>query len=138
MSGVETKTWDNHIWDRLEAGQRFSRVRGFRLADKSDFPDDGGPTYAGKWWLVGPTHTMLVTARGLELVEIVETVPTETVGALALYRQWLIDPEGREIDSPWFGPRRRTLLYRPEVRLRGSLNQMGFMRDQRPALRVVA
>ena len=78
----------------------------------------------------------MATACGAEVVEVIEVVATDTTGALAIYRQWLIDPDGVEVVNPWIKPSRKRLLFRAEAKLRGSLNAMRF-KAARPALRVV-
>jgi hypothetical protein len=121
----------------LRPGQRYGRVRGFRLADKSGWADPQDAVTAAKWWVMWASRTESAPAHGREVIEIVEVVETETVGLLALYRQWLIDPDGHAVDSAWVKPRRKDLLFRAEVTLRGTMSRMGFKREG-ASLRVVA
>ena len=74
------------------------------------------------------------TAWGSAVIEIVEVVKSRTAGELAIYRRWLVDPEGNEVRFM----KRKKLLFRAEPRLRGSMNQMDFKIDRRSMLRVVA
>ena len=70
----------------LTEGQTFGRERGFRR------PDHG---YQGEmnWWIVS-VQGHGATAHGAEFLYIEEIVDTATVGPVALYRQWVVDPDG--------------------------------------------
>jgi hypothetical protein len=125
----------------LHPGQRFTRPRGFGL----------GPR-ASKWWLAPLSHDgfvrpdIAVTGEGIETIEIVEIVPTRTFGALAYYRRWVTDPDGKEVKLEWV-PRSNEVSDKRESVLRVSLARMGFApaevravtraRAERPALRLV-
>jgi hypothetical protein len=62
---------------------------------------------------------------------VVELVPSETLKLIAVYRRWLIDPQGNEIDTYW-ASKRRTLRVQVESRLRGTLNAGAFYRGSTP------
>jgi hypothetical protein len=148
----------------LRPGQRYERKRGFRRATRRKHIDEARAylatcdrwekgfieaeiagleaeerelEQAPRWWVTGVTRTGSAPAHGLEVIEIVETVDTATVGRLVLYRQWVLDPDGNEVGSLWVKCRRKTLLFRGETKLRSSLRQMGFERAGAD-LRVVA
>jgi hypothetical protein len=109
-----------------------------------------------KWWLTSIPGTLPVDAQieaaaeladeagrapprtvadGKEFVEVVEVVHTDAVGKLALYRQWVEDPDGTEVTVQW-AKKRKQIAFRVEHRLRGTLATMGFELEG-PALRSI-
>jgi hypothetical protein len=102
---------DTHIWALAER-QRFVRARAFAAGENGD-----------RWWF--PSEEREPIANGREFVEVVELVPTKTAGKVALYRQWIVDPDGVEVDVPWVSKRSK-LHMRAEPVLRGTLNRCGY------------
>lgn len=112
----------------LHPGQRFTRPRGFGL----------GPSRS-KWWLAAVRHSgfirasgyyqhqrIAVTAEGVETIEIVETVPTQVLGTMVYYRQWVTDPDGEEVQLEWV-PKQSEICGEFELVLRRTL--AGFTDD---------
>ena len=108
----------------LRPGQ-FSRVRRFKPAEYGIM----------KWWLMSLGDKSVPPARGTEFIEIEEIVPTSIMGNLVIFRQWIVDPDGREIASK-FTPNasRKTRKFRAERQLQQNLISMGF-NPVRPAMR---
>jgi hypothetical protein len=95
----------------IESGQTWTRVRGFR-------PPDYGRV---KWWLVGVTQDG-ATASGTEYV-LIEDVVTSKTGDIVVYRHWVEDPDGVEVQNDWT-PRHSELLRRPVCSLASALRTM--------------
>jgi hypothetical protein len=104
------------IGARLWPGQRFSRQRFFKPAEHG----------RNKWWLVGVLESPLIDAKtsGTEFIEIIDIAHGAT-GALAVYRQWIVDPDGDEVTVRW-APKREEKRMRYERNLRSSLAAMHF------------
>lgn len=100
----------------LTEGQTFGRERGFRRPDHS---------YQGemKWWIVSVQGHGAI-AHGAEFLYIEEIVDTATVGPVALYRQWVVDPDGAIYESDGT-PRRKELCFRATKDL---LTEIGVMK----------
>jgi hypothetical protein len=100
----------------LQAGQRFIRQRLFKPAS-SGF---------SRWWLMGVTADAAeATGSGIEVVEVVEVVETNTLGKVAMFRQWVTDPDGAECRADLV-PRRAEVGMRSEYSMRQSLGAMHF------------
>jgi hypothetical protein len=66
------------------------------------------------------------TSTGQEFIEVVEIIPAATVGQIAVYRQWMVDPDGIEItDLSWVRKRSKVQM-RAEHALRGVLNRCEY------------
>ena len=98
----------------LKAGAQFIRPRNFKLAEY------GRPG----WWLLGLSQQG-ATAQGAEMIEIIEIVQTQTVGALAIFRHQIIDPNGNTYWSR-FAPDPRKTNFRGERYLCQHLKRMGL------------
>jgi hypothetical protein len=133
------KERDEHWLDRLHnhwvrhhlrTGQCFSRVRMFEWRRDDDRD-------CVRWHLIGVDDALLDresrkhggpfvrenTSTGREFIEVVEITTTTTVGPLAVYRQWMVDPDGVEItDLSWVRKRSKVQM-RAEHVLRGVLNR---------------
>lgn len=110
MNSDDEEYWANYIWE-LSDGQRFARTQQFGRSKK------------GQWWVASTTTAP--TASGQDMVQIVEIVPTVSMGVLALYRRWLIGPDGDEVAVPWRKPRSKLQMMH-EPSLRGTLNRSRF------------
>jgi hypothetical protein len=89
----------------LQPGQRFIRQRLFK-------PADGG---VRRWWLKGVTAAAAeATGSGVK-----------TLGKVAIFRQWVADPDGAEYCAD-FVPRRAEIGMRSEYSMRQSLGTMHF------------
>jgi hypothetical protein len=89
-----------------------------------------------KWWIIGVTSTdPEASATGSEIVEVVEVIDTKTQGKLVVYQQWVIDPDGTNVELEWIPRRTETKIEREPI-LRGALKRMSF-KAERPRLRVV-
>jgi hypothetical protein len=95
-------------------GERYVRSRNFRR------PEYG--TMA--WWLLSLSQDG-ATAQGIEIIEVAEVVETETFGPLAIYRHWVIDPDGQPYKSQ-FAPDAAKTNFRSEKNLRRDLKKMGL------------
>jgi hypothetical protein len=116
----------------LYPGQRFTRPRGFGL----------GP-FRSKWWLAAVRHggffyyqhqRIAVTGEGVETIEIVEIVPTQVLGTMVYYRQWVTDPDGEEVQLEWV-PKQSEICGESESVLRRTL--AGFT-DEAPRASIMA
>jgi hypothetical protein len=68
-------------------------------------------------------------AKGWHMLEIDEIVRTQTCGYVVIYREWLIDPDGKEVRSAWeWVPNRNHVLLRTETGFAISLSQRQFKR----------
>ena len=102
---------------------RHTRQRGFGL----------GPYGKSKWWIApvrhdgfcGSASAVPVTKHGLEIIEVLEIVRTDTLGDVAIYRHWIEDPDGAEIDLEWI-PKREVVEFRPTANLTAALRTMGM------------
>ena len=126
-----------YIWSLAE-GQRFSRIRRMVPAsERQEWRDDpiedidGNPIEG--WFLVSNNDADGTESAGLEVIEVIEIVETRTRGKLALYRQWMVDPDGAEMESPSWVPRRSKVRMRFESVLRGTLNGGGYHEIQQQA-----
>jgi hypothetical protein len=109
----------------LREGQCFSRVR--YLVPEGDRSDDWqeAPCKRGdECWVVVSADDLDAedASVGQEFIEIIEIVETRTRGQLALYRQWIIDPNGDEVMSRSWVPRRSQLRKQFVSTLKGTLN----------------
>jgi hypothetical protein len=121
----------NH-WVRrhLFAGQLFSRERMFEWRRDDDRD-------CLRWHPIGVDDALLDresrkhggpfvrenTSTGREFIEVVEIAATTTVGPIAVYRQWMVGPDGVEvIDLSWVRKRSKVQM-RAEHVLRGILNR---------------
>jgi hypothetical protein len=98
----------------LKVGAQFARPRNFKPAEY------GRPG----WWLLSLSQPG-ATAQGLEIIEIIEVVQTETIGALAIFHHQVIDPDGR-IHEDCFAPDARKTNFRNEKILCQNLKRMGL------------
>jgi hypothetical protein len=132
---------ETYIW-KLAEGERYSRPGEFVYG-------------RGRWWLgdhspesEGPQAHPWPPANGREFIEVIEIVASGTLGKIAIYRQWIIDPDGGDCTAPW-APRRSKMLLRRESTLRSTLNGGDYYRESgskptptkpkaKPKLRVVA
>jgi hypothetical protein len=72
------------------------------------------------------------TGEGHEFIELVEFVESNALRKIAIYQQWITDPDGAECTAPW-APKCSKLLLRAESRLRGTLNSGRYVEvKQRP------
>jgi hypothetical protein len=100
---------------KLQAGQTFSRQRGFRR-----------PAHASnRWWIIGVQNLNgeKITGYGTEYITIDEIVETDTLGAIAIYRQWVVDPDGADVGNHWT-PRRDQCAFRPLASLLAAIRTM--------------
>jgi hypothetical protein len=99
----------------ITAGQTFSRQRGFRR------PDPGSK----RWWMVGVQNLNgdNIAAYGTEYIVIDEIVHTTVVGDVAIYRQWVVDPDGADVENQWT-PRRDQCAFRPLASLLAAIRTM--------------
>jgi hypothetical protein len=114
----------------LKPNQTYSRRRGFRPAEYG----------WSRWWIIGASVPLNeATAFGTEFIHIEDMVES-TMGAIAVYRQWVTGPDGADIENKWT-PRREHIELRAEAVLRGSLRSMHMElaaeKVRRPALRIV-
>jgi hypothetical protein len=113
--------------EHLNVGDVFRRKRGFRR------PPDGYPQDA--WWSSSLNPAI---AEGWECLEVVEIVTTATFGRLAIYREWWIDPDGKEVTptQSWI-PDKGTAATRAERNMLRSLAQKKMEAVGRVAKEVV-
>jgi hypothetical protein len=106
---------------RLKAGT-YTRQRGFKPADYGH----------AKWWITGVT-SRAATASGTECIQVQEIVSTRTAGDVAIYRHWIVDPDGAEVrgTSTFPQPQRSELQLRTARSLLAGLRTMK-MTDQAP------
>jgi hypothetical protein len=64
----------------------------------------GASSSSLKWWLGYPPREIirrsgeyLREAGGIEFIEVIELVESNTLGLIALYRQWIVDPDGANL-----------------------------------------
>jgi hypothetical protein len=100
----------------LTAGQTFSRKRGFRRPDRSS---------SKRWWIVGVQNLNgdKIAAYGTEYLYIEEVIHSALVGDVAIYRQWVVDPDGTDVENQ-FTPRRNQYDFRPLESLRAAIRTM--------------
>jgi hypothetical protein len=147
---------ETYIW-KLAEGERFSRPREFTkvqgpMRDECGEVIDDSVT-VDEWWLGRPSpyksdRRVIAVAEGREFIEVVEIVASGTLGKIAIYRQWITDPDGGDCTAPW-APRRSKMLLRRESTLRSTLNGGDYYRESvskptptkpkaKPKLRIVA
>jgi hypothetical protein len=73
----------------LKAGDIFRRPRGFKRPNHGPYG----------WWLVGVRSTQEAPAKGWHMLLIDEIAPTRTFGRLVIHREWLVDPDGNEVNQ---------------------------------------
>jgi hypothetical protein len=76
----------------VKAGDVFGRRRGFKR------PEPGSHAYEiglDVWWLTSVGDTATAPAQGWQMLQVDEIVATATCGDLAIYREWLVDPDGK-------------------------------------------
>jgi hypothetical protein len=130
----------NHwIREHLREGQCFSRVRWFAPPGKrwDEWKGRFVPCEHddARWFLISETVADRETMpTGEEFIEIIEIVETRTSGKLALYRQWMVDPDGTEVALSWV-PKRSKVHMRIEHVLRAVLNRCEYDRCDPPERR---
>jgi hypothetical protein len=105
---------------KLVAGQVFSRKRGFRPAEYG----------RARWWMVGVNEGRLARGFGTEHIAIEEVISSATLGDIAIYRQWCVDPDGNDVENQWT-PKKDEVTLRPVSSLRHAMNTMR-MQDVTP------
>jgi hypothetical protein len=105
---------------KLVAGQIFSRKRGFRPAEYG----------RAKWWMVGVNDADMASGFGSELIAVEEVISSATLGDIAIYRQWCIDPDGNDVENQWT-PKKDEVTLRPVSSLRHAMRMMR-MQDVTP------
>ena len=136
MSNNEDDDDRPYICELME-GNMFSRSRKLSLID--------GEWRLG-WWrdppkfedededdeeLIRELNAPIQRGEGIEFIEVVELVESSALKLIAVYRRWVIDPQGNEINSYW-ASKRRTLRVQVESRLRGTLNSGAFYHGNTP------
>jgi hypothetical protein len=112
-----------HIWSLVE-GQLFKRARKFWWARDKWWLGEHPPMDI-EWAVEAGREPPCTCADGQERIEVVEIAETRALGLVAVYRQWVTNPDGDDVALPWT-PTRSKLLLRAESRLRGTLNGGGY------------
>jgi hypothetical protein len=113
---MEPLSRPGRVW-RLAAGQQFSRSYSFERVVHFE-------RYPGVWKACG-SCTSFDQEEGREFIEVIEIVESRTLGKLAIYRTWLVAPDGEVSKHPWSA----TKAVRPESRLRQKINVGNFRPD---------
>ena len=74
----------------------------------------------------GTDHALPVTGYGLEIIEVLEIVRTETLGDVAVCQHWIEDPDGAEILNLEWIPKREDIEFRAVDSIAAALRTMGM------------
>jgi hypothetical protein len=96
----------------------YGRQRGFGRGPRGHRWWMAPANHDGVFWAGRDQKQIKVTRVGFEYIGILEIVPTKALCDVALYRHWIVDPDGNELELEWL-PSKATI----EMRAMASLSR---------------